>query len=245
MRTTSIMCRRKRKGVSTILGTLIFIGILFTSVIPMLLVMNQADTIYEQKKLERGRLDEERARENLYVIVYPTGEAAPDNLTIIVENTCELTVKIVRIWINDTVHNKESIVKSMSPLTLGSFDVSPPAGKNSTYDVRVTTDRGNVFESGSGPIVYDGSFWIVETKMINVLISASGIVFKIYVTGPNDYDEYAQVWKIGGTALKTFDITENGNGVYTVTVKRGNNILHEEDVTMEWPDGPSVLWVYA
>jgi hypothetical protein len=245
MRTTSIMCRRKRKGVSTILGTLIFIGILFTSVIPMLLVMNQADTIYEQKKLERGRLDEERARENLYVIVYPTGEAAPDNLTIIAENTCELTVKVVRIWINDTIHDKESIIKSMSPLPLGSFDVSPPAGKNSSYDVRVTTDRGNVFESGSGPLVYDGWDWDVETKMINVLISASGVVFKVYVTGPNGYDEYAQVWKIGGTALKTFDITENGNGVYHVTVKRGSKTIHEEDVTMEWPDGPSVLWVYA
>lgn len=245
MRITSIMCRRKRKGVSTILGTLIFIGILFTSVVPMFLVMNQADTIYEQKKLERERFDEERARENVNVIVYPSGTAAPDNLTIIAENTCEMTVKIERIWINDTIHNQESIIKSMSPLILGTFDVSPPAGKNSSYDIRVTTDRGNVFESGSGPIVYDGWDWEVETKMINVLISSSGVVFKIYVTGPNDYNEYAQVWKIGGTAFKTFDITENGNGVYTVTVKRGSKTIHEEDVTMEWPDGPSVLWVYA
>ena len=245
MHTTSIMCRRKRKGVSTVLGTLIFIGILFTSVVPMFLVMNQADTIYEQKKLERERLDEERAREELNVFVYPTGEIAPGNLTLTVENRCELTVKIVRIWINDTIHDQESIIKSMSPLELGSFDVSPPAGKNSTYDFRVTTDRGNLFEAGSGPIVYDGWDWEVDTKMINVLISSSGVVFKIYVTGPNDYDEYAQVWKIGGTAFKTFDITDNGNGVYHVTVKRGSNIIHEEDVTMEWPDGPSVLWVYA
>ncbi len=236
MRITSIIYHRKRKGVSTILGTLIFIGILFTAVIPMYMVMNQADTKYQQKKLERERFDEERAREELYVIVYPTGVAAPDNITIAVENMCELTVKIVRIWINDTIHDQESIVKSMSPLMLGSFDVSPPEGINSSYDVRVTTDRGNVFESGSGPMVYDGWDWAVETKLINVLISSSGIVFKIYVTGPNDYDEYAQVWKIGGTAMKTFDITENGNGVYHVTVKRGSKIIHEEDVTMEWPD---------
>jgi archaellum component FlaF (FlaF/FlaG flagellin family) len=237
------MCRRKRKGVSTILGTLIFIGILFTAVIPMYVVMNQADTKYTQKRLERERLDEERAREDLYVIVYPTSSEAPDNITIMVENICELTVRIVRIWINDTIHDQESIIKSMSQLTLGSFDVSPPEGKNSSYDVRVTTDRGNVFESGSGPLVYDGWNWEVEQLMINVLISSSGIVFKIYITGPNDYSEYAQVWKIGGTAFKTFNIEDNG--VYTVTVKRGSNIIHQEDVTMEWPDGPSVLWVYA
>jgi hypothetical protein len=31
------------------MGTLIFIGIMFTSVVPMLLIMKQADTIYEQK----------------------------------------------------------------------------------------------------------------------------------------------------------------------------------------------------
>ena len=244
MRTTSIMCRRKRKGVSTVLGTLIFIGILFTSVIPMMLVMNQADTIYEQKMLERERLDEERAREDVNVFVYPTGVEALGNLTITVENRCELTVKIVRIWINDTIHDQESKINSMSQLELGSFNVSPPEGKNSTYDVRVTTERGNIFESGSGPIVYDGWNWQVEAKLINVLISSSGIVFKIYVTGPGYYQE-AQVWKIGGTAFKTFDITDYENGEYNVKVKKGSSIIHEENVMMEWPSGPSVLWVYS
>ena len=49
MSITATLPIKKRKGVSTILGTLIFIGILFTSVIPMLLVMKQADTIYTKK----------------------------------------------------------------------------------------------------------------------------------------------------------------------------------------------------
>ena len=245
MHITRIMFRKERKGVSTILGTLIFIGILFTSIVPMLLVMNQADTIYEQRKLEVTRSDEERARESVYVLVYPTGEAAPGNLTIEANNRCEMSVKVVRIWINDTIYSDESIISSMSQLELGSFNVSPPEGKNSTYDVRVTTERGNVFEAGSGPLTYNGWEWIVETKLLNVLISSSGIVFKIYVTGPNDYNEYAQVWKIGGTALKTFDITDSGNGDYTVIVKRGSSVIHEEVVTMEWPNGPSVIWVYS
>jgi len=41
----------RRKAISTILGTLIFISILFTAVIPMFLTMNQADVMLEQKTL--------------------------------------------------------------------------------------------------------------------------------------------------------------------------------------------------
>ena len=38
-----------RNGVSTILGTIIFIGVLFSAIIPMQLVMKQADNIALQK----------------------------------------------------------------------------------------------------------------------------------------------------------------------------------------------------
>jgi hypothetical protein len=51
---------RSFRGTSTILGTLIFVGILFTAVIPMMLVMKQADTYYEGEVLDVKRLDEER-----------------------------------------------------------------------------------------------------------------------------------------------------------------------------------------
>ena len=241
MRTTGIMCRRR--GVSTILGTMIFIGILFTAVIPMMLVMKQADTIYEQRKLEAARFDEDRAREDIDVYVYPTGGGADDNLTVQVESRCEMSVEVVRVWINDAIHPLFKVVSSMNELELGSFDVAPSAG--SSFEFRVTTARGNTFEAETGVITHDGFGWVVENKMINVLVSAPGVVFKIYVTGPNDYNEYAMVWKIGGSAFKSFDITLNGNGVYNVVVKRGSRTLLDEDVEMEWPSGPSVLWVYA
>jgi len=232
-----------KRGVSTILGTIIFIGIMFTSIIPMMLVMKQADIILEQKKLEVARTDEEGAREFVNVYVYPTGVSAPDNLTVVVENICALNVKFVRLWINETIHPMESIVNSMSDLNLGSYDVDPQNG--SSFDILLTTERGNVFEASSGAIIHDGMGWEVDEKFINVLISSSGVVFKVYVTGPNDYSEYAQIWKIGGTAFKAFDITTNGNGEYNVVVKKGSKVIHDEDVLMEWPNGPSVLWVYA
>ena len=178
----------------------------------MYLVMRQADVLYERKKLELAREDEEGAREFVNVYVYPTGDTAPDNLTVFVENKCELNVKFVRLWVNETIHPMESIIDSMSELNLGSYNVDPHNG--SFFDVLVTTERGNVFEASSGTIIHDGMGWEVDEKFINVLISSSGVVFKVYVTGPNNYSEEAQVWKIGGTAFKAFDITTSGNGEY-------------------------------
>jgi len=234
---------KERRGVSTIMGTLIFIGILFTSVIPMMLVMKQADTIYEQGKLEIERYDEERDREEIDLYAYPTEGETSDNLTVKAQNRCELAVKIVRIWINDAIVSTDSVVQSMSELDLGSYDVEPSDG--STYDIKVTTERGRVFEAGSGTLSFIDGHWVVEDLMINVLISSSGVVFKIYVTGPSGYDEYAMVWKIGGSAFKSFDVTSPGVGTYNVIVKRGSKIIHDENVTMSWPSGPPVIWVYS
>jgi len=50
----------KRKAVSTILGVLIFIGVMFSAIVPMQLTMKQAD-IHAQKILnEESRKDEEK-----------------------------------------------------------------------------------------------------------------------------------------------------------------------------------------
>lgn len=64
MSTRHISVLRNRKGISTILGVIIFVGLLFSSVIPMYLVMREADAIYDKEIFELGRLDDERAREN-------------------------------------------------------------------------------------------------------------------------------------------------------------------------------------
>jgi hypothetical protein len=242
------MFRRKRKGVSTILGTLIFIGILFTSVIPMMLVMNQADTLYEQKKLEIGRFDEERAREQADVYVYPTDGSTSQYLTIKVTDRCELAMRIVRIWINDTIYPADFLVLSMESKDLGSYNVDPKNG--SEYDIEVTSERGNVYENGGGTMSYIDDHWVVENLLINVLISESGVVFKIYLYIKEGESwtqiDYVQVWKIGGSAFKCFDVTGRGSPHdYKVTVKRGSSIIHEEEVLMNWPAGPPVIWVYS
>ncbi len=244
MRTTHTIIKRRR-GTASLFGTLIFIGILFTAVIPMYLVMNQADVLFEQEKHNVVQLDDEKDREDLYFYVYPD---LNDDLMVVVENKCAMTVKIVRIWINEDIQVESANLQTMETVDLGPYDVSPIVGD--TYNVRVTTERGNVFECGSGELEYGEGGWVVETKLINVMISASGIVFKVYLYKWEDSDwdlkDEAQVWKIGGSAFKPFEVSQWGNGEYRVVVKRGSNIIHdEEDLIMEWPNGPSTLWVYS
>jgi hypothetical protein len=251
--TKHTMCRRKKRGMSSILGTLIFVGILFTAVIPMYLVMNQADIILEQEKHEIASLDEEKEREDVSFYVYPD---ASDDLVVVVQNNSPMGVKVVRVWINDDPNPESTKLDPMEKeVELGPYDV--PLVEGATYNLRITTERGNVYDSGSDDLAYSDGRWIVETKLINVVVSSSGVVFKVYLYLWEDIGEglqwvekeYAQVWKIGGSAFKPFDVTpygDNGNGVYRVVVKRGSNIIRDEDdLVMEWPDGPSTLWVYA
>jgi len=238
---------------SSILGTLIFVGILFTAVIPMYLVMNQADIILEQEKHEIACLDEEKEREDMSFYVYPD---TSDALVVVVQNNSPMGAKVVRVWINDDPKPASTVLGPMEGgVEIGPYDVALDIG--ATYHLRITTERGNVYECGSGEIEYSADGWVIETKMINVVVSSSGVVFKIYLYLWEDpgtgFDwiqkDWGQVWKIGGSAFKPFDITtygENGNGEYRIVVKRGSNIIHDEDgLIMEWPDGPSVLWVYA
>jgi hypothetical protein len=240
------MCRRKKRGMSSILGTLIFVGILFTAVIPMYLTMNQADIILEQEKHEIASLDEDKEREDVSFYVYPDTN---DDLVIVLQNNSPLGVKVVRVWINDDPYTTSTVLDPMEGgVQLDPYNVVLEDG--ATYNVRITTERGNVYDSNSGDLEYDEGNWIVESRLINVVISSSGIVFKVYLykweASTWALKEDAQVWKLGGSAFKPFEVSDYGNGEYRVEVKRGSKTIHDEaGLMMEWPNGPSTLWVYA
>ena len=167
MRTTYITS--KRRGTASLFGTLIFIGILFTAVIPMFLVMNQADVIFEQEKHNVAILDEEKEREDIYFYVYPD---LSDDLMVVVENRCAMTVKVVRIWINEAIHVESTTLQTLQTVEFGPYDVALVEGR--TYNVRVITERGNVYECGSGDLEYGLSGWVVQAQKNNLKVSGAG-----------------------------------------------------------------------
>lgn len=167
MRITSITYRKKKRGVSTVLGTLIFIGILFTSVVPMMLVMKQADTIYTKKVHETEIIDDERERENLIVYTYTTQDL--QKITVKVKNGGDVPVKIVRVWINDQCNVTDTVISTNSEKELGPFEVSG-VEEGDTAVVKVTTERGNVFYCVSGTLYYTSGGWSTTSFGICVII---------------------------------------------------------------------------
>jgi len=51
-----------------------------------------------------------------------------------------------------------------------------------------------------------------------------------------------------GSAFYSFDVSSldvEGYETYHVSIFKGTTLIHEEDVTMKWPEGPAVEWVFA
>ncbi|GAI75949.1 unnamed protein product [marine sediment metagenome] len=221
-----------RRGTSTVLGTLIFIGIIFTAVIPMFLVMRQADTLHEMRKYELAQLDEEKAFENLYVYAH-ANESFPTDLTVEVENKGDLSAKVVSLWVNDEFFELNQLISPMSGMKdLGSFNVSRVLDLE--YVVMVTTDRGKIFVFDI-PLTWTIYGWKSPIVSIEVLIEhlhGSG-EFKIEITGPENRTAMAQK-----NELRCFTFTSPGT--YTVEIFRGSQLLHTEIETLDFQNNP--LW---
>ena len=231
-----------RRGTSTVFGVMIFVGIMFTAVIPMLLVMNQADILYERRKFEVGRLDEESKYEDLNVYVFNHSDSS-ESLTLRVENWGDFSVNINRVWINDTSYLLEGFYvkpKNLHEEELNDFTPIP----DTNYTIKVTTDRGNVFFVESGSIYCDeDGHWKVGMFAIVFYISDPGKgFFDIEIKDYNETiltDPPFSIHKsaVTGTATDFFSVPSAGT--YHVKITRRNaGIIYNDFVTINWPDGP-------
>jgi len=241
-----IITGRQRRGISTILGVLIFVGIMFTAYIPMFLVMKQADTIYTQKKLESERLDELRSAESVRVYVYPTGASAPNDLTVTVVNKGVSNIEVIRVWINDNYQsvNTPPILPSEEK-KIGSFNAYPVNGMN--YNVKIATKNGNTFEA-SDSIRYVVDHWDAQVFFIDVSITGKSTCdVELWSNPPGpSYISTTKVYLGGGsTVFTSFDVSLYGpKNDYIVKLKKGSNYIDQEEVRIDWPDGPAYIWAY-
>lgn len=242
---------KKRKGVSTILGTLIFIGILFTSVVPMLLVMKQADTIYTKKIHDVENMDDARAREDLIVYTYDGGDTS---INVKVKNMGETSVKIVRVWTNDEYHNENKTIVTNSEEVLGPFEV-PDVAENVTVDASVVTERGNIFYSVSGSLYFSGGGWSTTSYGICVIIhNAEGGEFQVSLwnvsRNPDQWDDYyeskAKEWE---DIVATTPVLEPSSD-YQVAVKEKKGSKWKSlpgspiSTPIDYPNGPPFILVW-
>lgn len=247
MHTTGILYRKGGRGTSTVLGTLIFVGIMFTAVIPMLLVMRQADTLHELRKHELEIIDEEKMREKVYVYAFSPPDTSPI-LTLRVENRGDSVVKIVGIWINDFPHLLEDfVVQPMSWIDrqLDYFTAVPEMH----YFIKVITDRGNLFYEDSGSIYFNiNGEWEAEDFAIFFIISyPGGGNFEVDVKQGSDTGSHVEgsPFSIHKSAQETaFDyLSVPAEGIYHVKITKNSQVIYNDYVTIYWPDGPRTATV--
>ena len=250
MRITNIMFSRRRRGVSTILGTIIFIGIMFTSVIPMMLVMKQADTIYTQRVHEMESRDDERSSEIIAVDAYPVTNNS-DQLNVKVTNTGVVPVNIVRVWIKDEQHNESTIVKSGETSEIGPYSVT--LENNTSYSIKVTTDRGKSVASTCGTLYFNDGYWFTPSIGIHVLVlqDVGKYTIRVYNGSSASPDwESLDPYLTQGTDFGEIQWTEIGmttGGYYYVEVKKkkGGSYQHVPGtpvpVFLQWPGGSPVI----
>lgn len=244
----SIICisRNERKGMTTILGTLLFIGIIFTSLIPMQLVMLQTDTLESQILQEQGLEDNEKEQEKLSLVSYPTSTTS-NLLKVRVENRGNIAVQLERLWIKSNSTSLNESLQIGETKTLGPFTVA--LEENTSYPVKVITERGNVFGSDAGNMIYSSQgIWYTPSLGVNVYIANEKGKYYIKVSNSTWYEEYETLGTDFGDLVVLFDVDTLGN-YHVVCKKNSDNGPHlpgtPTDVTISWPNGSPIVYVYT
>jgi len=205
-----------RKGISSIIGTLIFIGILFSAVAPMFLTMRQADVFYEITKQDLESEDMNKQQEELIVYGYGDG-VGTTTLTVYIQNRGIVPVVIKRVWLNDEY---ESVSTSLAPLdtvNLGPYNVSD----TDSIALKVTTSNGNVFSSDLGKLSWTAqNGWYTPSLGISVHILNDKGKYSIEVKNKlsQTIGTYESIDMEDGDVDKTFLIGDTDSPC-TVTVK--------------------------
>ena len=243
MHTIGSSCRRR--GMSSIFGTIIFIGIMFSAVIPMFLVMRQADTLYEKEKFEVGRLDEERDMENIYFYLLPTIEEEPI-ITLKISNRCEIVVKIVHVWINGEHKDVDLLI---SPTSNGELElrelIDPGCPDTVSFSIMVVTDKGNLFLPISGTPSYNPQLgsWKMDFYTIYIMMLHPQSQLHIWVknidTGDICFNDNVDNGE-PGYAISVLDPGEHQIVVTKLKDKPSQDILKDTNIIVN-ADNPMAL----
>lgn len=222
-----------RRGVSSILGTLVFIGILFSAVMPMFVTMRQADIYYEQEKMRAQRMDEERNLEDVEVYIAPTDT----DFTLTLVNQGEIPVTIVRVWENEHNTTLSELLPIQTSSELAPIEFSHAPAENETFEIRVTTERGNTFLNENGVLTYGPGEWMMEKFYIN--IHAGGIFMHVKVTDVAEGTVLFDEWDMIGVGYQVEVPTAGPTYLYHVLVEKSSwwstVTLFDDDVTIDWP----------
>ena len=234
-------CYRK-KGISPVLGVLLMVGILLTTIIPTYLYVNQVDNFYDRAVVDMKIADQERSMEDVEAYAFGHTETS-EAIDLFLINRGPVTVCIARIWAMRTDLNKTLIFTSeneSSPLplqliasnqmTLESLVITILEHDPDVdyFNIYVTTTRGNTFSASTNPIQYDGGWKSRSTPpWIEVLIRSNqeGDDYQIDAVSEGGSNYTIEAKNVHGDLFTIIPVIDFG--VYNVTAW---NTRHEYKV---------------
>lgn len=234
-----------RKGVGTILGIILFIGILFSSIVPLQIYLKENRNMLVAAEKEIIVDDGYREQEDLYVFAYPINETS-NEIMLQVENKGAIPITLKNIWIKDQSELLDIDLAPGQKEELGPYSIY--LEENSTYPVKITTDRGRVFSSDSGNLRFSDGTWV--TVGLGIDIQIANTLGKYYVTVFNETwsANYSTVGMDQDDVLIFFEVKTNG--YYSVICKKNSPTGPDLPgtpmvVELSYPVGPPVVFIYT
>jgi hypothetical protein len=234
-----------KKGTSTVFGILIFVGILFSTIVPLQLYIKEHKILLISVENEMDVNDDYRDLEDLYVFAYPVSDTS-DEILVRVKNKGAIEVNVNNIWIKD---GKEIIGTG---LITGEEEIFGPftvvLEENTTYPVKVSTRRGRLFSSDLGNLAYGEGTWVIQGLGISVQIANEIGKYYIKVSNSTWNSTYKTLGQDQDDLLVFFEVYTNGN--YQVICRK--NSASGPDlpgtpmiVEILYPGGPPVVFIYT
>ena len=255
--------RRGKRGVSTVLGILLMVGILFTSVLPLFIYVNEVNNYYDRTVVDLKIKDQERSMEDLIVYAYGHNNTSTA-IDVFLRNSGPVSLQITRIWVMRRDLQKTLCFDSRNisrlPLqliasnqtTIEMLDIVSIL-ENETVDyfnIEVSTERGNKYSSQTNWLHKIPDRWetgIPDFQVQVIITSGWGVDdFRIEVEGADSstagfYDR-VESYQEHGDYFTVILLPMAGSYLVTASKRSGQDWIQigNSTVILTWID-PTVL----
>jgi len=242
---------KKKRGIASVLGVLLMVGILITSILPTFLYVNEVNNYYDRAVVNMKIYDDDHTLEKLEIHAYGHNDTAVD---VFVINRSPLAVNLTRIWVMRTdckyawIYDCDNLQDL--PFQMGgseqktfTFDFSEILDNNSlkSFNFEVSTARGNKFSAETNPLTYSDTMgWQTGTPDFNIqviVLSTQGqdrYLIEIHGLNGTHYD-WIDSATIQGQFFCIFSVPQVGKYNVTVTNIKGSNYqVGNQTVILTW-----------
>ena len=236
--------KKTKRGISTVLGVLLMVGVLFTTIIPLFMYVNSVDNYYDTTVVNMGISDQERSMEDL--TFYAFGRDESHDLYLLLINDGSISVNITHIWVMSMDLQRTNVFTSQNvsaalnghdlPLQLNPSDTAtienltltiiqddPDHPELDVFNIEVTTARGNVFPSINNPLQYQGGIWGtgMNWPWLEIIVRSDegqdDFIIEV-VADTYDYNDTISSYHVLGDYFTIIPVLKTG--VYNVTVTK-------------------------